>query len=226
MKRREFITLLGGAAVAWPLGARAQQGERMRRIGVLMHLAWTTRKRRPVSRRLYKDSRNSAGPRAATCRSTTAGVRAKPTSFVKCRGIGPTWARCNCGQLTASTVRALQAGDSHFADRVHQRTDPVGAGYVASLARPGGNITGFVAVRIRHQREMVGIAQADRPDLKRVAVLRDPSLPASRNWARSRRQRRRWGGGHAARRARPGEIERAVATSRAANGGLILSSAE
>ena len=59
-----------------------------------------------------------------------------------------------------------------------QVTDPVGAGFVESLARPGGNVTGFIAVRIRHEREMAGAAQGDRARRDAVAVLRDPAQPA------------------------------------------------
>ena len=84
MRRREFITLLGGAAATWPLAARAQQAERVRRIGVLMNLAADDPE---VQARVtaFLLGLNRAGPRAATCASILAGAGLMPSAFADTR---------------------------------------------------------------------------------------------------------------------------------------------
>src|SRR5271166_3713285 len=142
MKRREFIAALGGAA-AWPLTARAQQPERMRRIGVLMNLAaddteaqarlaaflqglqelgWT------VGRNVQIDYRWNAVDADRTRKSATELVSLTPDVIL----------------ATASpTVAALQLVTRTVPIVFVQVADPVGAGLVTSLAQPGGNATGF-----------------------------------------------------------------------------------
>jgi ABC-type uncharacterized transport system substrate-binding protein len=157
--RRAFITLLGGAA-AWPLAARAQQSERIRLIGVFMNLAeddlegqarvevfqqalqqlgWT------IGRNVRIDFRWAAGDPDRIRRYAAELVALAPDVILSSGGtmVGPLL------QVTRTVPIVFTL-----------TPDPVGAGYVASLARPGGNATGFI--RIRRQREMAGAAQADR----------------------------------------------------------------
>ena len=162
IRRREFITLLGGAATAWPLAARAQQAERMRRIGVLMSTgAQTIRMGRPVSPHSCKACRNWAGPRAATCGSISAGRRRSRTHSQRRRGIGGARAGSHPGHRRPA-IAPLQQVTRTVPIVFVIVPDPVGAGFVDSLARPGGNATGFTIVRVRFGREMAGTAQADR----------------------------------------------------------------
>src|SRR5262245_26829205 len=142
MRRREFTTLLGGAAAAWPVMARAQQGERMRRIGVLMYwteddaegqarLAAFAQARKQLG---WSDGRNM---RLDTRWASAADIRRHAAELV---ALAPDVLVAATGTATtASLLEATRTVPIVFVTVI----DPVGAGFVASLARPGGNATGF-----------------------------------------------------------------------------------
>src|SRR4029450_6410401 len=141
MRRRAFITLLGGAA-AWPLAARAQQGERMRRIGVLLYLAADDSE--PQARLAafaqalkqlgWSDGRNL---RIDTRWATADDIR---THAAELAALAPDVLVAGTGTATAAPLlQATRTVPIVFVSVI----DPVGAGFVASLAQPGGNATGF-----------------------------------------------------------------------------------
>ena len=173
MKRREFITLLGGAA-AWPLAARAQQRERMRRIGVLMNLAsddaegqarlaafhqglqqlgWT------VGGNMQIDYRFGEGDAERYRRSASELVALAPDVLVT---------------TGAPAVEALQRTTRTVPIVFVTVTDPVGGGLVASLARPGGNTTGFTLSEYGVSGKWLELLKQIAPNVTRAAVLRDP----------------------------------------------------
>ena len=172
MKRREFITLIGGAA-AWPLAASAQQGERMRRIGVLLPAAaddpeW--------------QARVGAFLQALALLGWTIGRNVR---------IDTRWATINAGEirrhaaeLAALAPDVILAGGATPAGPLMQATstvpivftfgvDPVGAGFVDSLARPGGNATGFMSYEFSIGGKWLELLKEIAPGVTRVAVLRD-----------------------------------------------------
>jgi ABC-type uncharacterized transport system substrate-binding protein len=176
MKRREFISLLGGAA-AWPLAARAQQPGGMRRIGVLMAAA-------------ADDPENQA--RMAAFLQGLAQLGWSDGRNVR---IDIRWATTNAddlrrhaAELTALAPDVLVAatGTATVAPLLQAtRTvpivfvvviDPVGAGFVASLARPGGNATGFTTFEYGLSGKWLELLKQIAPGMTRAAVLRDPAI--------------------------------------------------
>jgi len=176
MRRRECITLLGGAA-AWPLAAHAQQGERMRRIGVLMGLAaddaegqariaafvqalqglgWSN------GRNVRIDIRRGAGD-AERSRSYAAELVALTPDVILASG----------GTVVGPLLQATRTIPIVFT----QTPDPVGAGFVASLARPGGNATGFTIFEYGISAKWLELLKQIAPRVTRAAVLRDPATP-------------------------------------------------
>jgi putative tryptophan/tyrosine transport system substrate-binding protein len=174
MKRRAFITLLGGTAAAWPLGASAQQSERMRRLGVLMNstaddavsqdrltafvqglqeLGWT------VGRNLQIDYRWGAGS-VERYRTFAAELVALTPDILVTVG--------------APAVEALQRATRTVPIVFTSVTDPVGGGLVASLARPGGNTTGFTLSEYGLSGKWLELLKEIAPRVMRTAVLRDP----------------------------------------------------
>jgi putative ABC transport system substrate-binding protein len=224
MRRREFIALLGGAAAAWPVVARAQQGERVRRIGVLMNfdkdnadslprvkalvqglqvLGWT------VDRNLQIDYRWGTGDAERYRRYSAELLALMPDVLV-----------------TAGTpaVEALQRATRTVPIVFVGVTDPVGGGLVASLARPGGNTTGFTLSEYDLSGKRLQLLKQIAPGIARAAVLRDPVAVGIGQFAAIQAVAPSLNVEVRAIDVRdPGEIERAIAAfARQPNGGLIV----
>ena len=225
IKRREFITLLSGAAVAWPLAAGGQQPERMRRIGVLMNLAsddaegqarlaafhqglqqlgWS------VGRNVQIDYRWGAG-NADYIRKFAAELVALAPDVIVSTG--------------SPSVAVLQQATRSVPIVFTAVVDPVGGGLVASLARPGGNATGFMLFEYSTSGKWLELLKEIAPRVMRAAVIRDPTLTA----AVAQFAAIQGAAGSLGVELSPidmrdaGEIERAVtAFSRVSNGGLIV----
>jgi putative tryptophan/tyrosine transport system substrate-binding protein len=178
LKRREFITLLGGAAAVWPVAVRAQQRrDRTRRIGVLMNLA-------------ADDPEGQARVAAFLQGLQEAGWAVGRNAQIDIRwGMGDAErSRKNAMELIAlmpdvvfattfPTVAALQQATSAVPIVFAGVIDPVGAGFVASLARPGGNTTGFAGFEYGLSAKWLELLRQVAPRLTRVAVLRDSLTP-------------------------------------------------
>ncbi|MGA7001488.1 MAG: ABC transporter substrate-binding protein [Pseudolabrys sp.] len=174
MRRREFISLVGGAA-AWPLTARAQQGERMRRIGVLMNAEDD-----PAGQ-----ARVAAFVRTLQSLGWTAGRNVQID--IRWGVADAASSRRYAAEMVALAPDVILAGASAATAAMHEATrtlpivfvnvsDPVGAGYVGSLARPGSNITGFTFIEYGTSGKWLELLKEIAPRVTRVAILRDPTL--------------------------------------------------
>jgi len=176
VRRREFITLLGGAAVSWPLAARAQQTERMRRIGVVV---------------AYAESDPEAQTRVIAFRQALGGlgwIEGRNVTMEYRWGAGDVdRARAFATELVSlkpdiilahgtPAVTALRAVTRTIPVVFVSVIDPVGAGHVQSLARPGGNITGFGTFEPEIGGKWLELLKEVAPGLKRVAGISDPTF--------------------------------------------------
>jgi len=176
MKRREFITLLGGAA-AWPLAARAQQGERVRRIGVLT--AFTADDVESQARiaafqqGLQKLGWTDGGNVRIDIRWAAGDVDLFRRYAAELFALAPDVILAN----GALALRPLQQASRTVPIVFVNVPDPVGAGFVASLARPGGNSTGFTSFEYSLASKWLELLKEIAPRVTRAAVVRDPSNP-------------------------------------------------
>jgi ABC-type uncharacterized transport system substrate-binding protein len=225
MKRRDFITFLGGAAAAWPLGARAQQSERMRRIGVLMPLAADDREA-PVRIAAFLLGLQQLG--WAVGRTVRIEYR---------WGAGdPDRMRKYVAELISLAPDVILAGGSATLGPLLQATravpivfvhvpDPVGAGFVDSLARPGGNAAGFTVFEYGISGKWLELLKQIAPGVTQAGVIRDPAITAGiGQWGAIQAMAPSVGVEVIPVNVRDaGEIERAVtAFARSSNGGLIV----
>src|SRR5262245_49232358 len=175
MRRRAFITLVGGAA-AWPLAARAQQRERVRQIGVLLSVgpedAQFHDRVGAFRQALLQSGWNIDHNLRIDIRSATtaAEIRKHAAELV---ALAPDVILSHGASTTGPIRQATQTVPIVFVVVV----DPVGAGFVESLARPGGNATGFMQFEYSLAGKWLELLKQIVPSLTRVAVLRDPAIP-------------------------------------------------
>src|SRR5215510_5862176 len=175
MKRRDFMTLAGGA-VAWPLVAQAQHGERTRRVGVLMPFAKENAESQAriaaflseLQRLGWIDGRNLQ----VEYRWETSDLRKAATELV---ALSPDVILVSATQATVPMKQATRTVPIVFV----QVADPVSAGFVDSLAKPGGNITGFTNIDYDIGSKWLEVLKEIAPQVTRVGVIRDPTITGS-----------------------------------------------
>jgi putative tryptophan/tyrosine transport system substrate-binding protein len=225
MRRRNFIALLGGAAVGWPLLARAQKPERMRRIGVLMsHSADDPDALAMVSafaQGLQERGWTVGGNARIEYRWGAGDLDRFRRYAAELVALSPDVVLASAGSIVGAFQQASRTVPIVFVTTI----DPVGGGWVESLSRPGTNATGFASFEFSMSGKWLELLKEIAPGVKRVAVIRDPAVPAG-------------SGGFAAIQAvapsfgveltpigvrSADEIERGITTfARSANGGLII----
>ena len=177
MRRRQFITLLGGAA-AWPLAARAQQGERNRRVAVFTALAPDDPENQSRIAAFQQEMQRLGWTEGQNLRITYHSV-----------GSDAEHVRKEAAELVTLAPDVILANGGTTMVPLHQLNrsvavvfvnvpDPVGAGFVASLARPGGNATGFTVYEYGISGKWLELLKQVAPGVARVAVLRDPANPS------------------------------------------------
>jgi putative ABC transport system substrate-binding protein len=176
MQRREFITLVGGTA-AWPLAARAQQSDRLRRIGVLMHTAPDDPEGQTRMARFLQGLQEAGWVVGRNAEIETRWAAGDAERFRKFAAELVGLASNVILASTTPSVVALQSQTRTVPIVFVAVTDPVGGGFADSLARPGGNITGFAAAEFGMSAKWLELLKEIAPDVKRAGVLRDPTLP-------------------------------------------------
>jgi putative ABC transport system substrate-binding protein len=178
VRRREFITLLGGAAAAWPVAARAQQADRVRRVGIFMDLAEQDAEgqtRVAAFRKGLQDLGWTEGRNVKFDTRWTAGDPARMRRYAAdLVGLAPE-VIMNGG---LPTLVAMQQETRTIPVVFAQVLDPVGAGFVESLSRPGGNITGFVSFEYSIAGKWLETLKLMAPHIVRIAAVRDLASPS------------------------------------------------
>jgi putative ABC transport system substrate-binding protein len=183
IKRRDFISLLAGAAAAWPLAARAQQGERLRRVGVLASeqsqvtqnglkafkqaleaLGWSERRNLHLEYRFATGRLNQFQPFAKEL------VASQPEAILA---------------VTTSAAQAIQRESKTIPVVFIYVGNPIDAGLASSLAHPGGNSTGIMTTEEGIMGKLLAMLRELAPDLRRVAIMGNRELPAFAYFLRS-----------------------------------------
>ena len=178
MRRREFITLFGVAALAVPRAARAQQADRVRRVGVLMSRAAGDPEEQArfaaFLQGLQKLGWTDGSNVRIDYRWAAADADRSRTYAAELVALAPDVILASGSTSVAALLQTTRTVPIVFVNVI----DPVGAGYVARLARPGGNATGFTAFEYSLSGKWLELLKEIAPNLTRIAILRDPALAA------------------------------------------------
>jgi putative tryptophan/tyrosine transport system substrate-binding protein len=176
--RREFITLFGGAAVTWPMAARAQQRERMRRVGVLTPFAADDAEGQARLTAFAQALQQAGWTLGQNLRLDYRWGDGKPDTMRKHAAnlveLAPDVILANSSAAVSPLLQVTRTVPIVFA----AVADPVGAGYVESLAQPGGNATGFTALEYQFAGKWLELIKEIAPRVTRLAVLRDSAIAA------------------------------------------------
>jgi putative tryptophan/tyrosine transport system substrate-binding protein len=175
LKRRDFITLLGGTAT-WPLAARAQQGERMRRIGALLNVGPDDPMGQVRVAAFVQGLQAAGWSDGRNVQIDTRWAAADPGNYRKYAAeliaLGPDVVLASTTAAVAQLQQASRTVPIVFVSAI----DPVGSGLITSMARPGGNVTGFVIFEYALAAKWLELLKEIAPGVKRVAALRDATV--------------------------------------------------